>query len=546
MSTQELIFTDYADILTRRRSTVVLFFAATVVLVIMGTLLMTPMYQAQAVLLIDVESPNVVATTANVELTSQGTGSYYSYREYFKSQLAILTSYPILRQVFDEFKLYQLPEYASARDPLKKFAKIVTIEPVRETRLANLNVENKDPVLATQIANRIADLYIRHNLNYISKSEWLNLLKNEYLRLDARMSEYSKIYKEGHPEMIRLKNEMADVVKSISLEKGSGAIGSTAVYEKYRSQFRGALAGLKANNVSVIQYAAVPQKPEKPNKLLNLLMAIVAGLFGGVGLAFFFEYQDATVRDVEDIERLTSWPVLGKVPVIDGQKKEMNVHLKPDDIVSESYKTIRTQVLLSDTKERPLKTIVLSSFGAQEGKTLTICNLAIALASAQKRVLLVDADMRRPRLHEILKKKETGGLCSLLSGKTVYEDIIHRSEIENLSFITDGHSCQNSTELLSADKMRDFIAYAKKNYDYILFDTPPVGIVSDATLLATMVDGMIIVLESGKTPKKVLLRQEKLLKSRGINVVGIIINRVVVSGSEGYYYSKSYHTRGKD
>ncbi|HAJ56744.1 MAG TPA: hypothetical protein DCL35_03115 [Candidatus Omnitrophica bacterium] len=541
MQAQEVSGTsEYPDILIRRRKTIILFFVLTLAAVGMGTVLMTPVYQAKAVLLIDVAGPDVVATTANVAMESQG-ASYYSYREYYRSQMAIVKSYPIIKQVFDEFGVGKSEKYAKAKDPMKEFLKTIDVQSVRDTRLMDVNVENEDPVIAAKMVNRIADLYIRRNLDYISKSELLNLLKNEYLRLDARLAEYSKIYKEGHPEMIRVREEMADVVASINKEKETGLEGSKAVHDRYKEQLRGALAGLKANNVSVVEYAQDPIEPVKPNKLLNLLLAIVTGLFGGVGLALFFEYQDATIRSVEDIEKLTSWSFLGKVPVIPGSKKEFSTHLKPEDFTSEAYKSIRTQLLLLDTKTHPLKTIVFSSIGPQEGKTLTVCNLAIAIAQSQKRVLLVDADMRRPRLHEVLKVKDGKGLCSFLSEKAALEELVRKTDIENLYFVADPYSCANSTELLSAQKISDFLAFARKNFDYILLDSPPVGIVSDATLLSTLADGLVLVVESGKTPRKAIVRQRKALDGAGIKVAGVIINKAVISGSEGYYYSKSYH-----
>lgn len=529
--------TDYWDILRRRRATVFMFFFLTVSAVAAGTYLMKPVYEATAVLLVDIESPNVVAT-GGVEMESQST-SYYGYREYYKSQMAIITSDPVMRRVFDEFKIGTLPEYQGSADPLKKFKNTVNVQSVRDTRLVKLSVENENPELAAQLANRICDLYIKHNLDYISKGEWLNLLKNEYLRLETKLAEYSKIYKEGHPEMIRLREEMSGVVKNIAKEKGAGK-PEAEEGASVKGPFRGALAGLKANNVSVMEYAQIPVEPAKPKKLFNLLMAVFIGLFGGAGLAFCFEYQDVTVKDIEDVERLVSWVFVGKVPHFHGSRKEAHVHTAPDDHVTEAFKSIRTQVLLLDKKDRPLKTIALSSIGPEEGKTLIICNLAIALAQSQKRVLLVDADMRRPRVHEIFKKKDIDGLCAFLAQDAGYEDFIHRTEIENLFYMADGRSCANSTELLSAEKMKDFVAAAREDFDVILFDTPPVGIVSDAVLLATMVDGVILVVESGKTPKKALVRHAHLLKNSNIKFAGFILNNVGISERENYYYAKSY------
>jgi capsular exopolysaccharide synthesis family protein len=541
VDTQETFqFSDYFDILRRRVGIVIAAFVIIVVAVTVITFLMTPIYRATALVLIDIESPQVLTTTGAVEIGSPWSSSYYSYREYFKSQMGIIKSHSIAEQVFKEFNILKLEEFAKVKEPIKKFLKTIDVEAVRDTRLLRLNVENKDPALAKKIANRIADIYIRRNLAYISQSEWLNLLKNEYLRLETRLSEYSKIYKGGHPEMIRLKDEMAEMATNIARAKDVDFTAYMSQEEAAKQSYRHALEGLKANNVSIIDYAKTPIVPVKPKKLLNILMAIIMGFFGGIGLAFFFEYQDVTIKDVEDIERLTSWPFLGKIPRIGGTKKELHVQRKMGDFITEAYRSIRTQLSFLDTKEYPLKSIVVTSLGAQEGKTTSVCNLGIVIAQNNKKVLLVEADMRKPRLHDVFKKKNSRGLNHFLSGEAGFDELLQETDVERLYFIGGNNTSHSPAELLSSEKMKEFMEIARKKFDYVIFDSPPIGILTDATILSRIADGVILVIESGKTPKRALLRNYKLYKNSKIRFAGVIINKVDVVGQEDYYYSYSY------
>lgn len=531
---------DFLDVFFRRWIIIVSFFAVTVIVVAGITFLMIPVYRATAVIMVDIESPNVLTTKGNVEIGSQGYYSYNTYREYYKSQINILTSYSLLKQVFDELNLKDSEEYIEEKEPIKKFLKSIKVSPVRDTRLIELQVYNTDSVLAAKIANFLSDLYVKQNLSYISKSEWLNLLKNEYLSLKTRLSEFSKIYKEKHPEIIRLKKEMAEVISNIERSKSS-AFGVTDVPEEEKDEYWRALEGLKANNISIIEPATEPVVPVKPKKLINLLMAIFFGLIGGIGLAFFFEYQDATVKDMEDLEKISNWSFLGKVPNIPGPLKELHALNKTNDYISETFKAIRTRLSFSTTEQgNHIKKIIVSSLGPQEGKTTMTCNLAISIAQAKKRILLVDADMRKPRINNVFNAEKKEGLAAYLLGEKNFSELVQKTNIDNLSIIADKRSYPNTSELISTDMMKRFVEEAKNNFDFVIFDSPPIGVLTDAAVLSQLVDGIIIVLEGGKTPRKAVVRNQKFLHNSFVRVIGAIINRAYTTGSEGYYYSYDY------
>ncbi len=387
------------------------------------------------------------------------------------------------------------------------------------------------------------------NLYYISKGEISNLLKNEYLKLEAKLSEYSNVYKDGHPEMIRLKDEMAEMAKRIDEERRS-ACNYDKIEEYLKEGSRSALAGFKANNVSIQDPAEKPVVPIKPKKLLNIILAMVVGTFGGVGLAFFFEYLDDSAKTIEDIERITKWPFLGNIPDINEHddlqelEKDLFVQVRPKDPIAEIYRIIRTRVIFSSSEERPLKAILITSPGPKEGKTTTLCNLGLALAQNQKKVLIVDADMRKPRLHSVFNRSNEEGLSNYLAGQIDFRKVVQKTDIDNLSLVTGGIIMPNPSELLAGHRLMEFIHKAKEDFDYILFDSPPISMLTDSIILARVVDGTIIVIESGKTSKRMLLRIYQLLTETKTKVVGMLLNRIsVLTGS--YYYYSSYYGKTK-
>lgn len=533
---------DYIEILFRRRGLIIVFFLTTVIVVIIGTFTMKPVYQAAVTLLIDVESPNVLTTSGMVSLDQF---SYYSYKEYYQSQKELIVSRSIIRTAFEEIELINSKEYKSAKDPIGKFLKTIKAEAVPDTRLLILKVNNRDPHLAAKIANRIAELYVRRNLYYITKGELTNLLKNEYLKMETRLSEESKIYKLKHPRIVRLKKEMADVAKKIE-QTQKWAFNLDASAPEIGDDYVRLLEGFKANNVSVQDPAEVPLVPVKPKKILNLILAVFVGFFGSIGFVFFAEYLDDTIRDAKDVAAVVDWPFLGNIFKIGedkehaDMKKELLVHLKPKDIAAEAYRAIRTAVAFSSTEEHPTKTIVITSPGPEEGKTITLCNLGIAMAQNNKKVLLIDSDMRKPRLHYLFNVKNDKGLSSVLSGQSELKDVIQKSEIENISLVTSGPYAPNPSELLSSSKIEEIIKTARNEFDFILFDTPPIIIVTDAAILSRAVDGIIIVLESEGTSKKILPQVDRIIKDTRMRLLGVIINKI--SAHSGSYYNYSYYS----
>lgn len=316
----------------------------------------------------------------------------------------------------------------------------------------------------------------------------------------------------------------------------------------------------QSKNVRIIDEAIEPLSPVKPKKKLNLMLGVLIGVGLGVGLAFLREYFDNTIKTHEDLERmgfniLASIPQiqmdryekklerkLEKIGSVEGRKIESRLitHLDPKSPVSESYRTLRTNLQFSKV-DRSLKTILVTSSGPKEGKSTTAANLAIALAQIGQKIVLVDADLRRPVIHSIFGIKKDEGVTNYLMDTIKYDQILKPTFNENLFIICSGILPPNPSELLASKSMEQLIEKLYKDFDVIIFDSPPVIAVTDAVILSTKVDGTILVVNSGHTNKDALSRCTTLLESVGTNPLGILLNGVNIEGMYGSYYYYYYH-----
>jgi len=524
---------EYLRVLMRRKWIIITFFVVTVTTVTVGSFIMTPIYRATATLLIDKPAQDVVAIS-NENAVLAGS-DYMAYREYYQTQLEVIKSRSIAKQVFADLDLESNPDFSRAVDPIEAFIKRIKVEPLRDTRLARVSFEDKDKELATRIVNYIATVYTQRNLAYIATSENLNLLKNEYIKLQSKYSEFSKRYKDKHPKMIRLRQELEQMSERIAREAQEGASSVPT--------------SVRANNVKIVDLADVPVKPIKPKKRLNVLLSAIVGLFGGVGLAFLFENMDNTLKSPEDIERYVKMPFLGYVPSIISKNGEYTdaardriVQIEPRSNVSEAYRSIRTSVVCSVPEEKRLRTIVISSPNPQEGKTITLCNLGIAMANAGERVLLVDTDLRKPRVHKAFDFGNKFGLTDFLTRNADFDAIIKRTALDNLYIVPSGAHPPNPAELLGTKKMRLFLEKAAEQFDRVFLDSPPVTPFTDAALLARISDGFILVVRSGDTRRTIIPRTKQILSDVNANVIGVIINNVL-HRKHGYYYYYPYYRR---
>jgi len=421
-------------------------------------------------------------------------------------------------------------------------------------------------------------------------------LKKDYAALESEYNQNLKIYKPDYPKMVKLKELTEQIKKKIDAEtkkiitstkkdydaalKREGYLKSAFEKQKrdtldlnnrsvqyqilkreadtnkelyngllQRLKETGISASLTASNIQILDRAEVPKAPFKPKKVLNILLSLIVGLFGGVGLAFFAEYLDNTVKTPEDIEKKILMPSLGLVPLyksLDTSKNlpvEFITHTDARSLMSEAYTSIRTFLLFS-TAGKPPKVMMVTSARREEGKTTTSINTAISLTKSDARVLLVDADMRRPRLHKAFKVSNTIGLSSFLSGNEEFSGaLIKTTSVPGLDIMTSGPLPPNPAELLGSYRLRELIHALYALYDFVVFDTPPILGLADAAITSTQTEGVILVVRSGETPKEAAQQAKKILENVNAKVLGVVLNGVNESNMKygNYSYYQYYY-----
>jgi polysaccharide biosynthesis transport protein len=277
-------------------------------------------------------------------------------------------------------------------------------------------------------------------------------------------------------------------------------------------------------------------KPVKPNRPLNIALGIIFGLIVGVGLAFFIEYLDTSVKTIDDVERALQAPVLGVIPQNVGRLIDEGA----ESPHAEAYRVLRTNLLFS-RKSDQLNTIAIVSAGAGEGKSTTIFNLATVFAQNGQRVVVVDSDLRRPSLHKFLRVTNSIGLTNYLLKQNTLEEVIQTTNVPTLDFMASGKLPSSSMGILSSAAMKNLITELKARYDFVFFDSPPIMGVSDASILASEVDMTLQVIQYRRYPQPMNIRAKQLIEKVGGNLMGIVLNNINMSQDESYYYYSGYY-----
>ncbi len=414
-------------------------------------------------------------------------------------------------------------------------------------------------------------------------------LQSQETMISKDMAEKSRKYGDKHPVMIRLANEMKQIKKQINGEVKLVAGGikndydearreeqtlrsafnrqkaeamnydrSSAEYELRKQDVEGAkeiyeqvlkraqetniMGTINVSSVQLIDNATPPKIPARPKKVLNMLLGIVLGLFTGVGFALVSEHMDNTYTSPEELEENLGVPMLGVVPKSSRQddRKPENIAAVTDPIspIAESFRTIRSNILLSRQNHSP-RVIQVCSAMHGEGKSTVSVNLASIMAAAGERILLIDGDMRRPRLHKVFEVPNTRGLSSLITKKTELADVLRKTKIPNLSFIPSGPLYSNPGEMLGSTTMFNLTAGLREQFDRVLIDCPPYLGIADASLLTPLSDGVVLVVRSGKTIKDAVHKIKKNMDTIKAEILGVVLNDMTIR-SVDYYYHYNY------
>jgi succinoglycan biosynthesis transport protein ExoP len=425
-----------------------------------------------------------------------------------------------------------------------------------------------------EIKIQAADLNTQFGPSYPKLTQLNNQLKEIDIQIQAEMKKIAGKVRGQYATALQRENMLHDAFEKQKQE--ANKLNESAIKynmlkrdaDTYRALYEGILqklkeagvaAGLKSNNFRIVDRATPPSGPIEPNIPRNLMFALVLGLASGIGLAFLLEGLDNTVRTTEQAQMLSGLASLGMIPLgtksaresaypkrlmIAASKEavELVTLSRPQSQMSESYRALRTSLLLSNLGAPP-KVIMITSALPQEGKTTTSMNSAVVLAQKGVRVLLIDADLRRPSIHKNLGMGPHAGLSNVLTGSaTLEEAITHTSILSNLDVLTAGMPPPNPAELLASTNMRDLLAQLRERYDHIVIDTPPSLSVTDAVVLSPRADAVVLVIRSSQTTKQALRRSRDLLTSVNAKVVGVLLNAVDLSSPDYYYY---YEYKGK-
>jgi capsular exopolysaccharide synthesis family protein len=476
-------------------------------------------------------------------------------------------------------------------------------ESITEQKLEQLN---KDLIAAQthrmEVETRFKEVSRGQPISQVLNNPLILALKGQEAKLTAEQSELSRKFGEDHPRMIRLTNELATTRAKIAAEMGQVVQAIKNEYymakaqeenlkaalesqktdtqdlsdrniqyrvllrdvETNRAMYENMLKSLKtttaaentpATNIRIVYPATVPTAPVSPRKSRNLMLAAVMGLVLGVGLAVFTESLDTTLKTPEEVEGWLEIPNLALIPHMEftsgnpvkEEFPELIVHHGTQPLASESYRGLRTTILFSTPGQAPRILLVTSSLPL-EGKSLTSANLGIAMAKAEPNVLLVDADLRRPSLHKIFHLPAEPGLSNFLVGEL--DDLpVVETIVPNLFVVTAGKIPPHPSELLGSERMREFLDLAKSRFGRIILDSPPLMSVTDAAILSTQAEGVLLVIKAESVPRKAAMDARDQLLEVNATLLGVVFNNIPTQ-SNGYFYNSyyryhSYYT-GKD
>ena len=438
----------------------------------------------------------------------------------------MLVERPVLQGVIDQLGLPTTPE---------NLKETVSIELVRDTQLLVVSVEHPSPALAAEIANAIARVFtdrIRElqSQRYAATREGLAKQVND---MEQQIETTNQAIASGvdPDQKVQLETRLTEYQR----------LYSTLVtnYEQVR------LAEAQTSTTVVVsEPATVPTRPVRPRTGQNSLLATVAGMLFAAGVVFAVDTLDDTIKNPDEIRRVSNLPILGMIAAHAAADDRPISLSQPRSPVAEAFRALRTNTMFTGV-DKPLNRIIVTSATPQEGKTTISANLAVVLAQGERKVVVIDADLRRPQIHRKFGLYNRVGLSDLFLLMRPLESFpqgaINYSESARLAVITAGKLPPNPAELLTSQKMAQFLDMLGREYDLILIDTPPVLTVTDAAALAPCVDGVILVVKPGATRLRDFQQAFEQLRAGGARVLGVVLNAVNPhSRKYGYYYNRYY------
>jgi len=470
---------------------------------------MTPTYEASTLLMIG-DTIDIVNPTTGEMQTSEKLAQPYA---------ELIKTRPILDATVAALNLPDTPN--------------VTVSLVRNTQLMRITVADSIPERAAATADELARQLIQQSPSDPQRQEQAY---REFVR--GQLSD--------------LEQEIATLSQVIVAEKEKGDSETLAQLEQALNERRANYSALlsyvkgsSTNYISVIEAARIPDIPTKPKVMQNTLLAAIVGLMLAGGAAFLIEYLDDSVKSQADVE-LLGLPTLGVIAQVttNGTGPETVTMAHPKSPFSEAYRMLRTNLRYSVAAGDKRRVYLVTSVGPAEGKTTTAANLAVVMAQGGQRTILVDADLRRPRIHKVFDCANEVGLTSLLVGEVEsLDEALRSTEVDGLRVLPCGAVPPNPAELLGSARMAHLLDELSAHADIVILDSPPILAVTDAGILAGMVTGTILVAEAGETRLEAFAQGAELVKKTGGNLLGIVLNRLHSKHGGYYYYHYNYYSR---
>ena len=486
--------------------------AASAAFLVSGT--MPKIYQAQNTLLV---GQSLTSTNPNYDalLASQQLSQTYA---------AVATTRPLAQLVIARLGLQMTADQLLSE---------VGADVPTDKALIYIIVSDTDPVRAANIANALADELIAESPAV--QGQQADLQKAIQANLDSTQAEITQT-QDQIDQLTALTVRTADQDQELQTLE-TRLVSLRATYAALVPSLNTNSSGL----LTIVEPAVPPTGPSSPRTLLNMLLAAVLGLLAAVGIAFLAEYLDDTVTSSDEVQEVTGLPTLGVVPVMKGDPKRdemyrMETLMNPRSPVAETYRALRTSIEFASV-DAPLRTLLVTSSVPKEGKTTPAGNLAIVFAQAGSRVLLVDADLRKPGVHGVFKLPNQNGLTTLFrDGAATVSSVSQETELGNLKVITSGPLPPNPAELLGSQRWHAILERLKAEADLVIIDSPPLQAVTDAALLAAVVDGTVFVIHARRTRRGAVRQGREALARGGGKILGVVMNRLKKREYDEYYY----------
>jgi non-specific protein-tyrosine kinase len=508
-----------------------------------ASLLAVPVYRTTATLMV----------SQVIESRNPDAGDIFASQQLAQTYVQLITKEPILRATVETLGLDR--DWRTLRSQ-------VSASPIQGTQLLAVNVVDTSPARAKAIADQIAHQLILQSPTTPSADEQL---RTEFIM--AQLPELQQRINDAKEKIAELDQEIANARSAAQIssaqEEQDALRSQVTEWQTTYAQLNNSAQQGSLNYLSIVEPADTPRVPVSPRTGLNVALAVAIGLTLSIGAVLMLEYLDDTMRSPAEVRQLLGAPILAAIGKIDGSNypSQLIAEREPRSPLTEAYRALRTNLQFSSL-DNPLKTIVVTSAGPSEGKSITASNLAVVLAQTGMSVVLVDADLRRPVLHKVFALKNNVGLTSWLvslpqpeavaagGGRWTepgglakggpLEPYLQATTVPRLRIVTSGPLPPNPAEVLGSSRMHQFLEELGQVADIVVLDSPPCVTVTDSVVLSRWADGVILVMDQKNTTRQSVQRARENLQTVGARILGAVVNRLDSGSSSGYYYASYY------